>query len=200
MKDDDAVESTSPAPPPLPAAGARKGAGEMSDDDDAAPWAQVAPASGSKYEADEKDARRVLSDKRPDVVVMREYLTNQVTNNPAFAQAVAAAFKTEEDKAALARNLPPSTPTGSPVRERPCQDEGAPRSTRDAVGAVIDAVEGLAPPSAGKRGKKSERDDEGKQTSAPNARSPLRRVPGVTSPQKKKAFVAESDDEVDGGA
>ena len=75
-----------------------------------------------------------------------------------------------------------------------------PRSTRDAVGAVIDAVEGLAPPSAGKRGKKSERDDEGKQTSAPNARSPLRRVPGtgITSPQKKKALVAaeeSSDDE-----
>ena len=75
-----------------------------------------------------------------------------------------------------------------------------PRSTRDTVGTVIAAVADLAPPSAGKRGKKSGRDDEGKQTSAPNARSPLRRVPGVTSPQKKKALVAESDDEVDGGA
>ena len=75
-----------------------------------------------------------------------------------------------------------------------------PRSTRDEVGAVTAAVEGLAPPSAGKRGKKSGRDDDGKQTSAPNARSPLRRTSGVTSPQRKKALVAESDDEVDGGA
>ena len=192
MKIDDAVESTSPAPPPLPAAGARKGAGEMSDDDDAAPWAQVAPGPGSKYEEEEDDARRVLSDKRSDADVMREYLTDQVTNNPEFERAVAAAFKTEEDKAALARNLPPSTPTGSPVRERPCQDEGA-------VGATTDAFEGLAPPSAGKRGKKVGRDDEATQTSAPNARSPLRRVPGtgITSPQKKKALVAAepSDDE-----
>ena len=71
-----------------------------------------------------------------------------------------------------------------------------PRSTRDAVGEAIAAVADLAPPSAGKRGKKAGRDDEGAQTSAPNARSPLRRVPGI-SPQKKKALVAaeSSDDE-----
>jgi hypothetical protein len=172
MKVDDEVESTSPAPPPLPAAGARKGAGEMSDDDDASPWAQVAP----RYQEEEDDARRVLSDKRSDADVMREYLTDQVTNNPEFERAVAAAFKTEEDKAALARNRP--------------------ASTRDVVGEAAAAVADLAPPSAGKRGKKVGRDDEGAQTSAPNARSPLRRVPGI-SPKKKKALVAaeSSDDE-----
>ena len=123
MKIDDAVESTSPAPPPLPAAGARKGAGEMSDDDDAAPWAQVAPASGSKYEADEKDARRVLSDKRPDAEVMREYLTDQVADNPEIDRAVEAAFMAEEDKVALARNRPVSSPTTSPVHQRQRQNE-----------------------------------------------------------------------------
>ena len=172
MKVDDAVESTSPAPPPLPAAGARNRADDMSDDDDVDKRAQVAPAPGSKYEEEEDDARRVLSDKRPDADLMREYLTDQVTNNPEFDRAVAAAFKTEEDKVAR------------------------PASTRDAVGEAIAAVADLAPPSAGKRGKKAGRDDEGAQTSAPNARSPLRRVPGI-SPQKKKALVAaeSSDDE-----
>ena len=63
MKDDGAVESTSSAPPPLPAAGARKGADEMSDDDDAAPWAQV-PAPATKYQEEEEDARRVTYDAR----------------------------------------------------------------------------------------------------------------------------------------
>ena len=110
---------------------------------------------------------------------------------PAVAAPAAPADENDSEQAADARRMDVDTTNSGPA---------TPRSTRDAVGAVIDAVEGLAPPSAGKRGKKSERDDEGKQTSAPNARSPLRRVPGVTSPQKKKAFVAESDDEVDGGA
>ena len=175
MKDDDTIEPRRRTPAPLRAAGARKGADDMSDDEDTAPWAQVPPAPPTKYQGEEDDARRVLSDKRPDADVMREYLTDQVTNNPEYERAVAAAFKTEEDKVAR------------------------PASTRDAVGEAIAAVADLAPPSAGKRGKKAGRDDEGAQTSAPNARSPLRRVPGtgITSPQKKKALVAaeSSDDE-----
>ena len=110
---------------------------------------------------------------------------------PPAVAAPAPADENDSEQAADARRMDvDATNSGPPT----------PRSTRDEVGEAIAAVEGLAPPSAGKRGKKSERDDEGKQTSAPNARSPLRRVPGVTSPQKKKAFVAESDDEVDGGA
>ena len=110
---------------------------------------------------------------------------------PAVAAPAAPADENDSEQAADARRMDVDTTNSGPA---------TPRSTRDAVGAVIDAVEGLAPPSAGKRGKKVGRDDEGKQTSAPNARSPLRRVPGITSPQKKKALVAESDDEVDGGA
>ena len=42
----------------------------------------MAPAPGSKYQEEEDDARRVLSDKRPDAEVMREYLTDQVADNP----------------------------------------------------------------------------------------------------------------------
>ena len=110
---------------------------------------------------------------------------------PAVAAPAAPADENDSEQAADARRMDVDTTNSGPA---------TPRSTRDAVGAVIDAVEGLAPPSAGKRGKKSERDDEGKQTSAPNARSPFRRPAGITSPQKKKAFVAESDDEVAGGA
>ena len=123
MKIDDAVESTSPAPPPLPAAGARKGAGEMSDDDDAAPWARVAPAPGSKYQEEEEAALRVLSDDRRDATIASEYLTGQVTNNPEIEQAVEAAFMAEEDKVALARNRPVSSPTTSPVHQRQRQNE-----------------------------------------------------------------------------
>ena len=116
MKDDDTIEPRRRTPAPLRA-------DDMSDDDDAAPWAQVAPAPGSKYQEEEDDARRVLSDKRPDAEVMREYLTDQVADNPEIDRAVEAAFMAEEDKVALARNRPVSSPTTSPVHQRQRQNE-----------------------------------------------------------------------------
>ena len=123
MKDDDAIEPRRRTPAPLRAAGARKGADDMSDDEDTAPWAQVPPAPPTKYQGEEDDARRVLSDTRPDADVMSEYLTKQVADKPEYERAVEAAFMAEEDKAALARNRPVSSPTTSPVRQRQRQGE-----------------------------------------------------------------------------
>ena len=123
MKDDDAIEPRRRTPAPLRAVGAWNRADDMSDDDDAAPWAQVAPAPPTKYQEEEDDARRVLSDKRPDADVMSEYLTNQVADNPEYERAVEAAFMAEEDKVALACNRPVSSPTTSPARQRQRQGE-----------------------------------------------------------------------------
>lgn len=123
MKYDDAIEPRRRTPAPLRAAGARKGADDMSDDEDTAPWAQVPPAPPTKYQGEEDDARRVLSDKRTDADVMSEYLTKQVADKPEYERAVEAAFMAEEDKAALARNRPVSSPTTSPVRQRQRQGE-----------------------------------------------------------------------------
>lgn len=124
MKDDDAVEPRRRTPAPLRAVGAWNRADDMSDDDDdAAPWAQVAPAPPTKYQEEEDDARRVLSDDRRDATIASEYLTSQVDDNPEIDRAVEAAFMAEEDKVALARNRPVSSPTTSPVHQRQRQNE-----------------------------------------------------------------------------
>ena len=81
------------------------------------------PPPPTKYQEEEDDARRVLSDKRLDADVMSAYLTSQVADNPEYERAVEAAFMAEEDKVALARNRPVSSPTTSPVHQRQRQNE-----------------------------------------------------------------------------
>ena len=71
------------------------------------------------------------ADDRRDATIASEYLTGQVTNNPEIERAVEAAFMAEEDKVALARNRPVSSPTTSPVRQRQRQGE---RQRRPAEG------------------------------------------------------------------
>ena len=73
-------------------------------------------------------------------------------------------------------------------------DLTTPRSPCDAVDKATDAVARMSPPSAKKRGEKSQR-GEGAPAGVSKARSPFKRALDIISPPKSKRKEEYSDDE-----